>query len=565
MVECRLTVLASARIALKVTREGRFVAGPEGIPEAAKVLEHSEEGAPEAIELLFLLRPKTKLPSDAELMSPTKQWKLDDYHASPEAIEALEQYARENGLTVLETDAKKLYMRVEGSRSRVNQALEIRLVDCELEGRQALAHEQALTLPSELEEYVTSVLGTNSTGQLRHAGLPPMDPMGEGLAELRAGELPLVSYRVDALMKHYQYPTQYTGKDKCIGLIEVAGTIPSMDPIDNYFKAVKIKKPDIWFWKEPYGDTSPCFSTGAIAQGVEIVGNIVPEAKIAVYNFMADCCPSILQWFLTLAEAVHDDERRPSVLINTWVVPEDSIRGHLRGFETLFCIAAMRRITICSASGNTGSLNVSQGALVPSVNYPASSAYVVGVGGTSLRKLETALNLFAYAFVYGGLITTVASGGGVSALVRRPGYQEGAKVPTRYSFAWTADNSVEQIASYVGRGVPDVAINGDLLTGVEVIMTGDAWVVSAGTGVSVALWGGLLLQLSQAAGDRGLGWANPRFYDLQLSQKAGVFTPITEGSNGGYQASPHRDWSAVCGLGVPNGTKLAKAIAQKQD
>ena len=149
-----------------------------------------------------------------------------------------------------------------------------------------------------------------------------------------------------------------------------------------------------------------------------------------------------------------------------------------------------------------------------------------------------------------------ASGGGFSRLFGRPSYQ----------------NGVPGIGSM--RGVPDVAADGDPVTGIAVITgnPGGGYAVSghAGTSASAPLWAGIIALADQYA-RRHLGFVNPALYRIaRSSQYHRAFHDVTAGSSNaaefprgtiaGYRAVP--GWDPVTGWGSPDAQVLVPLLAR---
>jgi subtilase family serine protease len=120
-------------------------------------------------------------------------------------------------------------------------------------------------------------------------------------------------------------------------------------------------------------------------------------------------------------------------------------------------------VTFVSSSGDDGY----------GVSWPAASAYVLGVGGTTL-DLDGSGNVTSETSWSG-------SGGGISAYTARPSYQAG----------W-------QNAAY--RTVPDVGMLGDPNTGVAIYINGTWSYLWGGTSLSAPMWAGLIALANQHRG-----------------------------------------------------------------
>jgi subtilase family serine protease len=197
--------------------------------------------------------------------------------------------------------------------------------------------------------------------------------------------------------------------------------------------------------------------------------------------------------------------------------------------------AADSGISFLAASGDYGSAdcassNSSQAVPDPqlAVNYPASSPYVTGVGGTNL--VLTSANTIQSSSVWNdaGAITPVAAGGGgFSTLFARPSYQTGTVVENQ-------------------RTVPDVALLADVAPGYDVYCSAapdcinqqqtSGWQTVGGTSAATPLLaGGLALidQLLRVHQQAGLGLVNPLLYQIgrNATEAAVVYYGIASGSN----------------------------------
>ena len=198
-------------------------------------------------------------------------------------------------------------------------------------------------------------------------------------------------------------------------------------------------------------------------------------------------------------------------------------------------------VAVCCSSGDDGAF-AQAGEKRPGVCFPASSAHVLACGGTSLVGTKPGqVRERCWRDAQG------ASGGGVSALVRRPAWQR-APVTPRGS------------ARRPGRCLPDVAANGDPESGYRVYVEG-GWHVGAGTSAAAPLWAGLIARLNQMTGQR-IGLFTPLLYGrLAALLRSGALRPVRtiEGSD----AEARRGWNRLTGLGVPNGRELAAALAAR--
>lgn len=191
-------------------------------------------------------------------------------------------------------------------------------------------------------------------------------------------------------------------------------------------------------------------------------------------------------------------------------------------------------VTFLASSGDNGA----------QVQYPASSPYVTGVGGTSLQ-VDTSGNRLGES-AWGG------SGGGTSTVESSPSFQAG-------------------FAPRTGRGVADVAYNADPGSGYSVYV-GGGWYQYGGTSAGAPQWAGLMALVNQgrvAAHKKPIGsgltfGTNTALYALagsgRYTNANGDFYDITAGSNG-YSATVGYD--VPTGLGAPVANKLVADLIKQ--
>ena len=257
------------------------------------------------------------------------------------------------------------------------------------------------------------------------------------------------------------------------------------------------------------------------------------------------------------AQAVHDTDHKPSVISISWGGPEDfESQQFLDGLEQVLQDAAMLGITVCCATGDNGSADMStndpsdpwDGA--PHTDFPASSPFALACGGTRLVGSGTTIT---NEQVWNEGVQGGAGGGGISNKFARPDYQAALKMPT----SPTGNN---------GRGLPDISGVADPRTGYQIFLAGNPSVIG-GTSAVAPLWAGLIARMNQrliSLGSKPVGFLNPFIYSSSV-MSAGVFQDIVSGTNDitgalGGRYSATAGWDAASGLGTPNGAKLLKVL-----
>ncbi len=212
--------------------------------------------------------------------------------------------------------------------------------------------------------------------------------------------------------------------------------------------------------------------------------------------------------------------------------------------------------TMFASSGDTGSfcsVGTPNGvpAGVPLVEYPAASPYVVGVGGTTLdTKLDGS---------YQGEAAWYAGGGGLSQFEYSPAWQNGVQPQSGNPAGVTI------------RGVPDIAMDADLQTGMILYTTGTGWTTIGGTSLASPLAAGVWARVLRSHAD--LGYASPALYDTYVTHtsggtstafpataKHGPYNDVILGANGAYTAKPGYDYTT--GIGTLDVLHLNNHIQQ---
>jgi len=439
-------------------------------------------------------------------------------------VEKVRRFAEEFGLTVGEVSLVRRTMKVKGSPSDLARAFGVELVEFEHPSGRYRSHDGPIQIPSHLSRIVVGVFGLDNRPLLRPHFRRNADPAAVGLSVPTVGAA-------------YAFPSNVTGSGITVALLEFGGGY-SLTDIQQFSAGLGLPAPTVI----PVGvDGSTNAPTGdpngpdvEVELDIEMTSALAPKARIAVYF-----APNSEQGFVdALTTAIHDKTNQPSVVSISWGGPEEgwSAQG-LDALEEAARDAALQGVTVLAAAGDQGATDGEPvGTLA--VDFPASSPYVIGCGGTRLKLSGTTI---VSEVVWNDLKQGEgATGGGVSEKFALPSYQASANVPP-------APNGVK------GRGVPDVAANADPETGYAVLVDGQPMVVG-GTSAVAPLWAALTALYGQALG-KPLGYANPLLYS---SGAEATFRQITSGNNGGYDASS--GWNPCTGLGSPNGQALLRAL-----
>ena len=444
-------------------------------------------------------------------------------------LAAVRHFATAHGLSVVQEHAARRTVILSGTAAQFCAAFGVQLHQMEHAGGTYRGRTGEIQLPAELGEIVEAVLGLDNRPQAR-----PHFRMrhGVGAAGRRAAS-PAVSYQPPQVAELYAYPPG-NGAGECVALIELGGGYRPAD-LTTYFSGLGVDSPSVVAVSVDHAKNAPTGEgngpDGEVMLDVEVVGSIVPGAKIAVYF-----APNTDAGFLdAVTTAVHDTTHKPSVISISWGGAESTWTDQAKtALDSAFQAAATMGITVCVASGDNGSSDgVSGGG--DQVDFPASSSYALGCGGTSLRGSGTTISSES---VWNDGASGGATGGGISSFFPLPTWQKGLHALK------TAGESV----ALTMRGVPDVSGDADPETGYAVRVDG-ADTVIGGTSAVAPLWAALIARINASSG-KPAGFVNPLLY-----ANATALRDVTSGNNGDFAAAV--GWDACSGLGSPSGKALA--------
>ena len=460
----------------------------------------------------------------------TREEFASQYGARPDDVAAVEAFAAEHGLVVLETSVAKRTVKLSGTAEQVSKAFAVELTR-ETTDRGVVYRGRMGTVfvPEQMALVVQGVFGLDDRPQASpHFRLAN----GTFAPSVERGFLPT---EVAAL---YRFPNDVDGRGQTVAVIELGGGYRQED-LTRYFEEMGMAVPTVLAVPVDGAQNLPTGSADGpdaeVMLDIEVVGAVAPGARVVVYF-----APNTSRGFLdAVLAAVHDDARTPSVLSISWGAAEvDWTSQSLRAMDEAFRAAALLGVTVCTASGDDGSSDgVDDGGT--HVDFPASSPHVLACGGTRLEGSGTTVRERAW----GGSGSLGATGGGVSDVFALPGWQSAVQVPRS-----------PNRGQWRGRGVPDVAANADPATGYRIRVDGTEGVIG-GTSAVAPLMAGLVALINQKLG-RALGSINELIY---RPGAASLFRDITIGTNGAFSAGT--GWDPCTGLGSPIGDALAAVLS----
>lgn len=518
------------------------------------------------MDVTVKVKPKTKLP--ALTGRPTTTLTRDEvakkYGSSQADIDKVIQTFTKYGLKPVRTNLGTNTVEFRGTINAMEQAFQVKLFNYAHQtdpSENYIGRKGAIYAPKAVEGLVTGVFGLDT----RRIARRKKQSTVRRIAKL-AHDDQSSWYTPRELAAHYSFPDG-DGKGQTVGLLEFGGAYIAED-LNQFCNLANIPVPNVTAISTDGTSTnSKDGAEGEVMLDIEIVAGICPKANIVVYfaNF------SERGWIKALDTAYSDQDNDPGVISASWGLAEGEFFDQqategwtlaaMQSVNETLQKAALIGITVCLASGDDGSSDAYQPVDgLAHVDFPASSPYVLSVGGTAIAtKGGTEPDI---AWKEGDGLrppagTGGSTGGGVSVNWLK-----------RDLAPWQKNIPIKSInpGNFDGRVIPDLAANADPNVSPYLVVVDGQVQASGGTSASSPLVAGLLtlINAKRPAGKR-VGFLTPVLYQGNPTVGAIGCTDVVSGDNdsatvGGYSAGPGYD--AVSGWGTPNGEKLSEALAK---
>jgi pseudomonalisin len=456
------------------------------------------------------------------------------FSPSTATIDAIRSWAAAHNLTVSSVSANRLLVTLSGSSSQLSSALQtgFERFHSSADGN-FFAASKAAHLPASFASSVSAVLGLSSLSKvaLPKPSVRSAAALSAGKAAFPAAGLPTslnypATYTPQQLNAMYDAPSSQTGVGQQLAIITEGD--------------VSQPKADLATFEKTYG--LPTVTWNQINVGTPSTDTSGDDEWDLDSQYSTAFAPGVTTLNVYVGPSLNDSDILST--INKWVSDDIAKQGSFSagecdlladaagfttGLDAVLKQADAQGQTMFFSSGDTGSQcpavtgvnGVPAG--IPDTNYPASSPYGIGVGGTSVLNNNPLSEIGWYA-----------GGGGLS--------------PIEPAAAFQANTKVLGVAAPPTRGVPDVSLDADPESGYDVVVSGTVEGIG-GTSASAPSWQGIWARVNGAKA--GLGFAGPVLYSTEPSS---AFNDITVGSNGAYTAGPGYD--LVTGLGTPDIAKL---------
>jgi subtilase family serine protease len=328
------------------------------------------------------------------------------------------------------------------------------------------------------------------------------------------------------------------------------------------------------------GSIKPILESSLDAMVASMVAPQLSRFDLWVHPISEDDDDGDVDGFLALLaqplQATTSGAALPHVISVSYGVCESTVKAYTASrtlVERELTAEAALGITVVVAAGDSGSSACARGVPTsqltasdkkPQVSWPASSPWVLAVGGTSLTL--DAANAIASTGVWNDTAypppyqRAAGGGGGSSAFVKRPWWQP-----------------AQPFGSSGKRMVPDVAAFADESPGYPVVCSagvqdcsgsGQSIAFVGGTSAAAPLVAGMIALWNQQAQAQGLprpGFAPPLLYRIAQRQPS-AFADITQGTNaifGGSCCPARPGFDTASGWGSPFADTVASLLASR--
>jgi pseudomonalisin/xanthomonalisin len=434
------------------------------------------------------------------------------YAPTADQVRAVSDFLAAAGFTNISVAPNHLLISADGSAASVRSAFATELMQYQIDGRRAFANTKPARVPRRLGSIVHAVLGLQNVEHARPMLVMQQPDRDTSLAV--HGHDPL---EFQTIYNVGNIPSASQATVAIVAQGDLTQTLADLSAYESKNSLPQVSPTVVQVGSGAYNDTSGMLEWNLDSQSVTAMAG---EVKALIFYD----APTLSDAHLTEAynRAVSDNLAN---VINVSLGECERIAfasGAIASDDQIFAQAVAQGQTFVTSSGDGGARTgcFSHDGVFVQVSYPASSPYVVAVGGT---RLDTTMN-----GGYGSETAWTKSGGGVSRYEAIPTWQKAVLLGGK-------------------RGLPDVAFDADPASGAIVLVSNISMQVG-GTSLSAPLFTGLLAR-AQSANNNTLGFAAPAIYAVAKSSPS-VFHDVKSGSNGWYHAN--RGWDLVTGFGSPD-------------
>ncbi|MGH9485122.1 MAG: S53 family peptidase, partial [Terriglobales bacterium] len=475
----------------------------------------------------------------------------------------VESWLQQQGFTIDSVARSRTRLRFSGTAAQVEIAFAAPMHYFRIAGVRHFAPAAALSLPAAIEPTVLAVGNLDDfrpqprlIPRSRLAPIPHFTSSQTGDVFLAPGDIATA----------YDLLPLYAAGDNGAGqAIAVTGqSAIALSDIEHFQEAAGLPVKDPSLILVPNSGPATVYSSDEVESDLDLewAGAIAPGASL---DFIYVGSDQNLSAFDAVSFAVNQD--LAPIITTSYGLCEAAQSAQIASFESTLEQAATQGQTVIAASSDDGSTDcsgvsgmTSAQQEAPAVDFPASSPYVTGIGGTEIPRADLVTGTGYWQASSGSDVISSArqylpetawnddssaaglsaSGGGASTVFAKPAWQTG----------------VSGIPPDGLRDVPDLALYASSTSPGYLLCTSDtsAWgkgqqssctsgfrdsatgnlTVAGGTSFGAPIFAGMVAILNQEAGyTTGQGTINPELYSLAATSStyAAAFHDVTSGNN----------------------------------
>ncbi|WP_211450700.1 S53 family peptidase [Collimonas antrihumi] len=502
-----------------------------------------------------------------------------EYAPAEKDVAAVVAHLSKSGFVNIRVAPNRQLVTADGTAATVQTGFRTALKRFQQDGRNVFANTDAAQVPQALSGIVGSVLGLQNVAiaHTHHRWVANTEAAATSQAQvLRTNATPIATPHSPS-----QFPAIYnagatpTASNTVVGIISEGDISPTITDLQAFtsakgFATVNTAVVQTGPVGSDYSDTSGQVEWNLDSQ--TITGTTGGAVKQLIFYASPDMSFSGIT--AAYNRAVTDNVAKVINVSLGGCESDTHADGTQAADDNVFKQAVAQGQTFSISTGDAGAYNCQTSSIsgapgVPAskstydVSEPASSPYVIAVGGTTLYtnsgaySSETvwneglsAIGTYDAAGDYDYTKRLWATGGGYSKYEAAPSYQSGVIA-----------------AGKTTRGLPDIAFDAASASGATIYYNGQTGTVG-GTSLAAPIFTGVWARL-QTANSNALGFPAASFYKyFRLAANASLRHDVTSGTNGasssyGYKAAA--GWDATTGFGSLNIANLNTFIKNTSD
>jgi pseudomonalisin len=444
---------------------------------------------------------------------------LSAYAPTQAQVTAVTDYLESMGFTDISVQPNRLLVSANGTALTARRAFNTELAYFKRGEREARVNTTDVMVPGELDGVILAVLGLQTLDRPEPVTVQTHNPLN----------LPVI----------YDASAMPAAANTVVGIITEGSMTPVISDLHTFESenSLPTLNPTVVPINGGSSDTSGTEEWDLDSQVIQATAGGSVKQMILYAAATGDAAGFTLAY----SKAVSDNQAKVINVSLGTCEGAAKADGSMATDDQLFSVGAAQGQTFSVASGDSGAYmcvanngragNGSYGTVL-SDSYPASSPYVVSVGGTTLSTNGATGYASESVWPYGG--------GGPSLYEAKPAWQNG-------------------VVSGTARGVPDISFDADPASG-AVIVFGGSTTSTGGTSQSAPTFTGAWARI-ESLENNSLGFAAPWLYQM-ANVAPTAFHDVTSGSNGHYSAAT--GWDFATGFGSLDVGAVSNSILKRK-